>query len=212
MKGLIRNNLYAMEHSILLAFVISAFLAVVPLGGVSSALLPLIISVQIFVFVVNIGTSLRADETAKWSKFELTLPVKRSRIVLAKYASIMILLLLGVVMGMATMALLSCYGYAIDRPALEYGFGYGLTLSIFSTSVMYPLSLKVGAEKSEVIFVISAFAAIGMMLLIAAALSAWTGGMNLRHPLVGAVSVIAALAVFVLSYLVSVRLHGSKEF
>lgn len=212
MKGLIRNNLYSMENSILLAFLISFFLAIVSFGGMNAALLPMIISMQIFVFVVNIGTSLRADETAKWSKFELTLPIKRRNIVLAKYISIIILLLMGIAMGTATAVLSVCRGSIIDGPALVYSVEYGLALSIFSTSIMYPLSLKLGAEKSEVIFVISAFAAIGMMLLIAAALSAWTDGMNLRHRLVGAVSVIAAFVIFVLSYLVSVKIHSSKEF
>ena len=212
MKGLIRNNLYSMENSILIAFIISVFLAIVPFGGVNPTLLPMIISIQIFVFVVNIGTSLRADETAKWSKFELTLPIKRSNLVLAKYVSIIILILMGIVMGTATMVLSSCYNYAADYSALVYGFEYGLTLSILSTSIMYPLSLKLGAGKSEIIFIMSAFATIGIMLLIAAVLSPWTEGMNLRHPLVGAVSVVVAIVAFVLSYFVSVIIHNRKEF
>lgn len=212
MKGLIRNNLYSMENSILIAFIISVFLAIVPFGGVNPTLLPMIISIQIFVFVVNIGTSLRADETAKWSKFELTLPIKRSNLVLAKYVSIIILILMGIVMGTATMVLSSYYDYSVSHSALVYGFEYGLTLSILSTSIMYPLSLKLGAGKSEIIFIISAFATIGIMLLIAAVLSTWTEGMNLRHPLVEAVSVIVAIVAFVLSYFVSVIIHNRKEF
>ncbi len=212
MKGLIRNNLCSMENSILIALIISVFLAIVPFGGVNPTLLPMIISIQIFVFVVNIGTSLRADETAKWSKFELTLPIKRSNLVLAKYVSIIILILMGIVMGTATMVLSSYYDYSVSHSALVYGFEYGLTLSILSTSVMYPLSLKLGVGKSEIIFIISAFATIGIMLLIAAVLSTWTEGMNLRHPLVGAVSVIVAIVAFVLSYFVSVIIHNRKEF
>lgn len=212
MNGLIRNNLYSMEKSILLAFAISAFLAIVPFGGMNSALLPMIISIQIFVFVVNIGTSLRADETVKWSKFELTLPIKRRDIVLAKYVSIILLILMGLVMGAVTFALSSFRGYAIDLSGLVYGLEYGLTLSLFSMSILYPLSLKLGAEKSEIIFVLSAFATIGMMLAFAAALSEWTNGMNMRHPLVGTVSLITALVAFVCSYFVSVKIHSRKEF
>lgn len=211
MKGLIRNNLYSMGSSILIAFVIAVFLAIVPLGGINRALLPMIISIQIFVFVVNISTSLRADEIAKWSKFELTLPIKRSDIVLAKYVSIIILLLIGITIAMITMALTRYYGDA-NHAVLIYGFEYGVTLSILSTSIMYPLSLKLGVEKSELIFIISAFATIGIMFLIAAVLSTWTGGMNMRHPLVGAVSVIVAIVAFVLSYFVSVIVHNGKEF
>ena len=212
MKGLIQNNLYSMENSILIAFIISIFLAILPLGGVNPTFLPMIISIQIFVFVVNICTSLRADETAKWNKFELTLPVKRSNLVLAKYLSIIILIFVGIMMGTVTMVLSSHFDYAVSRSMLVYGFEYGLTLSILSMSIMYPLTLVLGAEKSEIIFILSAFATIGSILLIARVLSTWTEGMNLRHPLVGAVSVMVAIAAFILSYFVSVIIHNRKEF
>ena len=212
MKGLIQNNLYSMENSILIAFIISIFLAILPLGGVNPTFLPMIISIQIFVFVVNICTSLRADETAKWNKFELTLPVKRSNLVLAKYLSIIILIFVGIMMGTVTMVLSSHFDYAVSRSMLVYGFEYGLTLSILSMSIMYPLTLVLGAEKSEIIFILSAFVTIGSMLLIARVLSTWTEGMNLRHPLVGAVSVMVAIAAFILSYFVSVIIHNRKEF
>lgn len=212
MKGLIQNNLYSMENSILIAFIISVFLAILPLSGVNPTFLPMIISMQIFVFVVNICTSLRADETAKWNKFELTLPVKRSNLVLAKYFSIIILIFIGMIMGTVTMVLSSHFDYTVSRSMLVYGFEYGLTLSILSMSIMYPLTLVLGAEKSEIIFILSAFAAIGIMLLIAKVLSTWTDGMNLRHPLVGAVSVMVAIAAFILSYFVSVIIHNRKEF
>ena len=85
MRGLIRNNLYSMESNILLAFVLSAFLAVSALLMKSPAATPYIIAIQVFLFVVNIGTSLRADEISKWSKYEITLPVSRGDLVLAKY-------------------------------------------------------------------------------------------------------------------------------
>ena len=62
MRGLIRNNLYSMQSSIILAFVLSAFLAVSSLFIKSDISTPLIIAIQVFLFVVNIGTSLRADE------------------------------------------------------------------------------------------------------------------------------------------------------
>lgn len=212
MKGLIQNNLYSMENSILIAFIISVFLAVLPLSGVNPTFLPMIISMQIFVFVVNICTSLRADETAKWNKFELTLPVKRSNLVLAKYFSIIILIFIGMIMGTVTMVLSSHFDYTVSRSMLVYGFEYGLTLSILSMSIMYPLTLVLGAEKSEIIFILSAFATIGIMLLIAKVLSTWTDGMNLRSPLVGAASVMIAIVAFVLSYFVSVIIHNRKEF
>lgn len=212
MRGLVRNNLYSMESSIALACVLSAFLAVSSLFLKSPMAAPLIIAVQVFLFVVNIGPSLRADEMSKWSKYEITLPVSRGTLVLAKYISIVILLILGVLMGAVTVLLSHISGHPMAASTLLRGFEHGLTLSFFSIAIMYPLVLKLGTERNELILILSSFGAIGMQLLIAASLSKWTGGMNMRHPLAEAVSTFAALITFVVSYFVSVKLHKSKEF
>lgn len=211
MRGLIRNNLYSMESNIVLAFALSAFLAVSSLF-ISPAATPFIIAVQIFLFVVNIGASLRADEISKWSKYEITLPVSRSTLVLAKYISIVLLLLLGILMGTVTILLSFLNGQSMSLPTLLRGFEVGLTLSFFSIAVMYPLVLKLGTEKNELTLLLSTFGAMGMQLLLAASLAKWTGGMNMRHPLVEAAGTIAAILLFLASYFVSVKIHKSKEF
>lgn len=77
---------------------------------------------------------------------------------------------------------------------------------------MYPLVLKLGTEKNELILLLSTFGAIGMQLLLAAGLSKWTDGMNMRHPLVETTGTIAAILLFLASYFVSVKIHKSKEF
>lgn len=211
MRGLIRNNLYSMESNIILAFALSAFLAVSSLF-ISPAATQFIIAVQIFLFVVNIGTSLRADEISKWSKYEITLPVSRSTLVLAKYISIVLLLLLGILMGTVTILFSLISGHSMSLSTLFRGFEVGLTLSFFSIAVMYPLVLKLGTEKNELILLLSTFGAIGMQLLLPAVLSKWTGGMNMRHPLVEAAGTVAAILLFFISYFVSVKIHKSKEF
>lgn len=212
MRGLIRNNLYSMESNILLAFVLSAFLAVSALLMKSPAATPYIIAIQVFLFVVNIGTSLRADEMSKWSKYEITLPVSRGNLVLAKYVSVVILLVLGIFMGAVTVLLSCVSGHMMTLPTLLRGFEVGLTLSFFSIAVMYPLVMKFGTEKNELILILSTFGAIGMQLLTAACLAQWTDGMNMRHPLVEAVSTFIAIIVFFVSYFVSVKIHKGKEF
>lgn len=212
MKGLIRNNLYSMASNIVLAFVLSAFLAVSALLIKNPAAVPYMVSIQILLFVVNIAASLRADEISKWSKYEITLPVKRNTIVLAKYLSILLLLVFGVLMGIVTVLLVYISEDSIKLPILLRGFEYGLTLSFFSIAVLYPLVLKLGTEKSELILILSTFGAIGMQLLTAACLSKLTGGMNMRHPFVEAVSTFIAIIAFFVSYFVSVKIHKNKEF
>lgn len=55
MRGLIRNNLYSMESNILLAFVLSAFLAVSALLMKSPAATPYIIAIQVFCLLLISG-------------------------------------------------------------------------------------------------------------------------------------------------------------
>ena len=211
MKGLIRNNFYSMESNMGISFLIAAFLAATPLLLPDSNFIPRIISIQIFIFIVNTGTSLHADTVAKWNKYELTLPVERKEAILAKYISIAILILLGVLMGGITLIVSSAAGISLESSAVLSGYTYGLTLSAISVGIMYPLMLKFGTDKNELIMILSAFAAVGM-LLAAFALSPWTEGMNMHHPFVALIYTLTALVIFIASYFISVEIYQRKEF
>lgn len=212
MKGLIRNNFYLMESNMGISFLIAAFLAATPLLLPDSNFIPRIISIQIFIFIVNTGTSLHADTVAKWNKYELTLPVGRKEAILAKYISIAILILLGVLMGGITLIVSSAAGISLESSAVLSGYTYGLTLSAISVGIMYPLMLKFGTDKNELIMILSAFAAVGIMLLAAFALSPWTEGMNMHHPFVALIYTLSALVIFIASYFISVGIYQRKEF
>ncbi|MFC4305973.1 ABC-2 transporter permease [Cohnella boryungensis] len=212
MRGLIRNNLYSMASNIRLSLIMAAFLALVPLVLKETSMIPMIFAVQIFLFVANTGASLRVDETSKWNKFELTLPIRRRTVIGAKYVSFSLLILLGVLMSLLTLALAYVTGVQLDSQLVMYGYGFGLTLSIASVALMYPIMLKMGTEKNELVVFLSGFGAVGIMLILAVILSPVTGGMQLRHPLVGMVSTCTSTILFAVSYFVSVRIHQRKEF
>ena len=212
MNGLIRNNFYSMESNLKMSFLMAAVLVFSPLIINNSTIYPMIIAVQVFLFVVNTGTALHADEVAKWSKFELTLPIKRSAIIGAKYITFAILILFGLFLGFCTAVCISLSGQTWNFLSILWGYEYGLGLSTISISLMYPIILKTGTEKNELILLLSAFSAVGLMCLIAAALSPITGEMNLQHPLTGAISIFVALLMFPISFVVSVNIHKNKEF
>lgn len=212
MKGLIRNNLYSMGGNLRLSLLMAGFLAIFPLFLQETSMIPIILAIQIFLFVANTGTSLRVDESSKWNKFELTLPIKRRTIIGAKYVSFFLLILLGVMMSFLTLIVVQVSGVQLDLQSVIYSYGFGLTLSITSVALMYPIMLKIGTEKNELVVFISCLAAIGMMVVLAMILIPSTGGMQLRHPLVGIVSACMAVILFVISYFLSVHIHRNKEF
>ena len=122
------------------------------------------------------------------------------------------LFLCGVVMGSITA--ISVY-VASDNSNMQfvlYGYEFGLTLAATTAGIMYPLMLKIGTEKNELIMILSGIASIGLLVLVSAALTPLTGEMNMKHSLVGKVSTIVALAIFIISYFVSVRIYRHKEF
>ena len=212
MIGLIRNNFYSMESNLMISLILAAALGFSPLIISDGAIYPVIIAVQIFLFVANTGTALHADELARWNEFELTLPVRRSTVIGAKYVTFAALILCGLAISLCTVVCIRASGQTWDLSSILWGYRYGSALSVLSISLMYPIILRTGTEKNELALLISAFAAICFMCLIAAVLSPATGGMNLRHPLVGMVSIFAAVGMFLVSFAVSVNIHKDKEF
>lgn len=212
MKGLIRNNFYSMESNMKMAFVIAVLLALTPLLVKNPVFLPMIIAIQIFVFVANTGTSLHADETAKWNKYEITLPIKRSTVIGAKYVTFAILIFCGLLMSVITFAFAGVSELVLNMNTIIWGYEYGVILAMTTTALMYPMMLKFGTEKSELIMLVSVGMVVGMMLFVAMILSGVTNGMNMRHPLVGAVSVVVSVLLFIGSYFVSLWIQSKKEF
>ena len=213
MKGLIRNNFYSMENNVKISFVVALFLSVISIFVKQSNIIQMIIAMQLFVFIVNVGTSLHADVVSKWNRFELTLPVKYNDIIKAKYISFAILFLLGMLMAAVTAILVYFTSDFSNIQNVYKGYVFGLTLSVTTAGIMYPLMLKIGTEKNELIMILSSIISIGLMVLISAALSPLTGEMNIKHSLVGIVSMSAALLIFVSSYFKSVykELHADHK-
>lgn len=212
MKGLIRNNFYSMENNIKISFIVALFLAASTFFAKHSAFIQVVIAMQLFIFIANVGTSLHADVVSKWNKFELTLPVKCNDIIKAKYISFAILFLFGIMMGGITALSNFVTSGSSNMEAVLYGYTFGLTLSAATTAIMYPLMLKLGTEKNELIMILSAMVSIGLVVLAAGVLTPLTGEMNMKHPLVGIVSMIVALVMFAGSYFVSIKIYRNKEF
>lgn len=212
MKGLIRNNFYSMAGNMKTAFIMSAVLIFSPLVLRQSELYSMIIAVQIFFFIANIGTSLHADKVVKWDKYERTLPLKQSSVIAAKYISFCILILSGLAMSLLTCLTAALSVISLNSHAIIWGYQYGLTLAIYVTAIAYPAMLKFGTEKNELILILSGIVSVAIMLLITFLMSPFTGGMNFQSTLVGSVSVIISPLFLLSSYFVSLYLYKKKEF
>lgn len=212
MKGLLLNNFYSMLSNVKLSFGMALLLALSPIFIRESSFIPMVMGIQIFIFVVNTGTSLQADESSKWSKFEITLPIKRRTVINAKYVSFIMLVAIGALMSTLTALLTNIITGNINTDSLIFGYCFGLTISISTVAFMYPILLKFGAEKSELIIFLAGGFSIGIMLLTSLLLSFFINGIKFSSPVVGITAVMVSVLLFVLSYFLSVRMHRNKEF
>ncbi|WP_151734948.1 ABC-2 transporter permease ['Paenibacillus yunnanensis' Narsing Rao et al. 2020] len=211
MKGLLINNYYSMQDNIKLSFGIALAVVLIPLFASGSKVMSMIIAVQTFVFASNMGTSLQMDETSKWNKWELTLPVTRTAVINAKYISFIFLITMGLASSLVTLLLHGFIG-ELDVNAVIDGYLFGLQLAITSIAIVYPLILKLGAEKSDVLLLTAAGLSIGLKMVIWYILYMFNNDINFNGRTVGIVSTLAALLLFAVSYLISARIQRHKEF
>ncbi|MBP1904535.1 uncharacterized protein YacL [Paenibacillus turicensis] len=212
MKGLLANNFYSTQENIRLSLIIALVVAIAALFLKEASFIPMIIAIQIFVFATNLGASLKMDAASKWNKFEITLPVTRRNIITAKYISFLFLILIGVATSLITVAFQGLWG-ELNSKMIISGYGYGLQLSFSTIAIVYPLILKLGAEKSETLLFAAAGLSVGLRLLVWYLLFLSDKTTNFKSSIiVDYVSLALALLMFVLSYFLSVRIHRNKEF
>lgn len=213
MKGLLRNNFYSMGTNLQLSFGLTFFLAFVPLILGEEKSIAMVLAMQAFMFIANIGTSLHTDVTSKWNSFEITLPVKRSDVIKTRYLSFLILILCGIFMSMLTVLLSSFVFQDLDINGIIFGYAFGIAISLTTAGFMYPIMLKIGTEKNELIIIICAgIAAVlfQIFLRLAAPLVPDDGNINQRAMLAVIVAFIS-IGLFVISYFVSRAMYQKKE-
>ena len=200
-----------MKTNLQTAFIVALLCAFVPIFN--RRMLFIVIGVQFLVFIINLGNSMSIDIASRWNKFELTLPVKRSGIVNAKYLSFSILILMGLTMALiTTIVTLIIHPETIFMETI-FAFGFGFSLSVMTIALSYPIMLKLGTEKNEIIILLSSCASFGIYILITYIVSEFNGGTikYSENPVVAVVSVIVSLLLITFSYFISLAMYKRKE-
>ncbi|WP_438495583.1 ABC-2 transporter permease [Paenibacillus sp. IHBB 3054] len=213
MQGLLLNNFYSMQNNIKTSFGIALCLLFVSFVAGDTSVLNAVIAAQIMVFPVNVGSSLQIDEASKWSRIEITLPIKRKTIINAKYISFIMLILMGTAISLFTPVLF----YLRDLDTTSYlnlssGYTMGLSLSISTISILYPVILRFGVEKSEMMIFVSSGLSVVIRIVVWVLLRMVWDNVNFNGSEVGIASLIVAVVMFVASYLLSIQIHRNKEF
>lgn len=154
MKGLLRNNLYAVLSNlkdfsaILFLFCITAIV----LGRVQLFITGFMI-LSMVGFPICFIISLRKESAGNWNKYKLTLPVKRSEVVKSHLITHVMFLLIGVLLACIGLALvISLRGIPFDRKIdILMIFTLGIGISLFLGAFFFPLYFLLGEDRNEII-------------------------------------------------------------
>lgn len=218
MKGLIRNNFYSVGSALkwTIAFCIVINLAVII--GVerftnSDAFLTILILGQIGAFTSLTGTALEKDNTSNWSKYERTLPVKISDITMARYISFLIFSVIGLLLATLTVVLFSVISAnPMNLERIGYGYSFGIVFSLLVPAFLYPLVLKFGADKVNIMLIISVASTLFLFNGGSAILTPYLINLNNANMIYRIAFIAISVLMFIASYFISIAIYKRKEF
>ncbi len=219
MKGLLKNNLYGVIENIKIVFAFITLLGMALLFTGEASLLNIFSLIVAPVVAVLTISCLRKESSSKWSKYKLTLPVKRKEIVKGQYISHFLISLA----GMLTVALFILLTVLIHgNQYFYYGFRDAVTLillggilSILIGAIAYPLYYLWGAERTEIILVLSVVLSIAVIMGLSIFVNFFTGSGDVSDTVyyisLSAIMAITVL-IFLLSYFLTCQIFKYKEY
>jgi hypothetical protein len=173
-----------------------------------------LIGMAVLMSSMTLLTAMTYDETAKWDKYALSMPLSKRDLVASKY-----LLLLGITFGSglisAVLSLIMALYFKQDKPLEVFVIAGGVCLiALVFCSFMLPIAFKLGVEKSRIF--IAVIIGIPTFLLVAYS----NLGLDLGIPipteqqvkLAIYASPFIAFGILYLSFHLSVSILLKKEF
>lgn len=218
MKGLVLKDIYTLGNykkiyaaMLLVAIGINfflkdsgSFIAVFPIVYLSTTL------VGIFAY----------DETAKWDRYAITMPVNRKEVVLARYLVSLLVLLVILPISMGSGFLASLFSKNAEAiPALLASTLVGICMFLLIIAISFPASYKFGAEKGRYVMAfgfLGVFAVVMLVLRLGSNVEKvvnFIAGITTGQAIfAGILVVVACLALFVGSLFLSMGIYRKKEF
>lgn len=213
MKGLMIKDFIAIGANMRsLIFIVVLFMATAMISGETGVMSSALTAV---IAVLGVNT-FAYDEISHWDEFVVALPVKRSRVVLARYAVFLITCVGGVLLslGLSCMVLFVTtmgtggFGRAAAETAMASG---GSMVGVFTLfSLMIPLIYKYGVQKMRILSIMVIVIPIGIVFV----LQSFQVPLPSEEAILSFFKAMPAIAIvcFVVSYFVSVRIFTKKEF
>ena len=159
-------------------------------------------------------TSMSYDESAKWDKYALTMPLLRKDIVLSKYLFLVFTVIAGTVLSGIAAVILSVIMKIQNSVDNLLACGIIAMIALFMFSILMPILFKYGVEKARIIM----FAVFAVPFLVVVGLLKLLEILNIPKPgmeqikMLGFASPVIVLITVFISYNLSVQIYNKKEF
>ncbi len=221
MLGLMKYNYHATWSSVRVALILCLSLIFVVVTLQAALVFSLAVSLVCMMFSFCIfGTSDHVDSATLWASFEFLLPVEKKKIVLAKYVSFLIFLLIGVCTGF--IILLLQYILRPDLPLstlfLDMLLGVGVGLG-FGATLLVETSASKSGENQGVYGLLFLLAPLFLLILVGFGVAKWHQVSLVQlfldksiYRIALYIFVPASVLLWLVSYPISVKLYKTKEF
>lgn len=158
------------------------------------------------VFVSMIPFTLGAyDEKSKWNIYCDTFPVSRKTVVSSRYVLTLIFVGATLILSIVSYIVSTFISNGFDARSYLSIVAMMLLVSFVNTSVILPIYFKFGTEKARIIYMVGVGATTGITMGVSVGMS---DDLTAINPFVW---VMISLALYGLSWIVSINLYEKKE-
>jgi len=206
MTGLILKDLMYLRRTakVLIFLLVFYFILFTAIGSKSSAS-GILSGVVVMLTIILATNAFAYDETAKWRVYELSLPVTKSRIVLARY---LLTLIFSTALALISL-LMELVGFREITMETAVSLWVSWGFSLLFCAILFPAMYKYGTQKARLLLmVVVLLPVMGLVLLSKANLPAPS-----ESALLLAVRLIPifSVAAYFVSYLISCRVFGREK-
>ncbi|OAA84860.1 ABC-2 transporter permease [Clostridium ljungdahlii] len=173
------------------------------------------------VFIILIGSilvinTMSYDNTAKWDKYALIMPVTRRDVVLSKYLVSIIVIFIGALLATALGFAQGINKHNLDVIEIFTVNGVAMAGGFLFISVMLPVIYKFGVEKSRILMLLIFLAPAGEIIVRSkfAKLKLSPLAVQYMHIILQYLPImlfLITILVMVVSYSISVKVYGKKD-
>lgn len=210
MLGLLHNNLYSIKSNLKTATFISILFLI--FSFIMSEQMSVFLGMPFVLFGVIGSQSTVVDVNSKWHKFQLILPVRKQDIIKSKYLTFIFLIVCGLLASSVIVILHKIFFNEFDIIQICFTFSLFVTMILTMSAISYPLLLKFGVDKEQVIAILSMFLGCGLYVLVGFCVS-FTNGHSIaifQNPLTWVCSIVVAIVLLVISYFCSLSIYNKN--